>query len=85
MPIPDFFQIITSAAEFDSIRSFLEAKNIAMFSAEIIWNPQNRVEINDFKKAEQIIKLIEMLDDDEDIKSVHSNLEISDIVMAKLG
>ena len=37
------------------------------------------------KKAEQIIKLIDMLEDDEDTKSVHSNLEISENIMEKLG
>ena len=81
----DFYQIITSIIHFDSIRSFLEDKNIAMVSAEIIWSPKNRVEIDDYKKAEQIIKLIEMLEDDEDTKSVHSNLEISQNIMEKLG
>ena len=82
---PDVYQIITSITNFDSIRSFLEEKNIPMVSAEIIWSPKNRVEIDDYKKAEQIIKLIEMLEDDEDTKSVHSNLEISENVMEKLG
>ena len=82
---PDVFQIITSTTHFDSIRSFLEDKKITMVSAEIIWSPKNRVEIDDYKKAEQIIKLIEMLEDDEDTKSVHSNLEISETIMEKLG
>ena len=82
---PDVYQIITSITNFDSIRSFLEEKNIPMVSAEIIWSPKNRVEIDDYKKAEQIIKLIEMLEDDEDTKSVHSNLEISENIMEKLG
>ena len=82
---PDVYQIITSITNFDSIRSFLEEKNIPMVSAEIIWSPKNRVEIDDYKKAEQIIKLNEMLEDDEDTKSVHSNLEISENVMEKLG
>jgi len=82
---PDVYQIITSITHFDAIRSFLEQKNISMVGAEIIWSPKNRIEIDDYKKAEQIIKLIEMLEDDEDTKSVHSNLEISENIMEKLG
>ena len=52
---PDVFQIITSTTHFDSICSFLEDKKITMVSAEIIWSPKNRVEIDDYKKAEQIM------------------------------
>ena len=82
---PDAFQIITSPADFDTVRSYLEEKEVAMLSAEVIWNPQNRVEIDDSKKAEQVIKLIDILEDDEDVSSVHSNFDISDNVMAELG
>ena len=82
---PDAFQIITSPADFDTVRSYLEEKEVAMLSAEVIWNPQNRVEIDDSKKAEQVIKLIDILEDDEDVNSVHSNFDISDNVIAELG
>ena len=56
-----------------------------MLSAELIWNPQNRIEIDDSKKAEQVIKLIDSLEDDDDVKSVHSNFDISENVMVELG
>jgi YebC/PmpR family DNA-binding regulatory protein len=82
---PDAFQIITSPADFDTVRSYLEEKEVTMLSAEVMWNPQNRVEIDDSKKAEQVIKLIDILEDDEDVNSVHSNFDISDNVMAELG
>ncbi len=82
---PDAFQIITSPVDFDTVRSYLEEKEVTMLSAEVIWNPQNRVEIDDSKKAEQVIKLIDILEDDEDVNSVHSNFDISDNVMAELG
>ncbi len=82
---PDAFQIITSPVDFDTVRSYLEEKEVTMLSAEVIWNPQNRVEIDDSKKAEQVIKLIDILEDDDDVNSVHSNFDISDNVMAELG
>ena len=56
-----------------------------MLSAEVIWNSQNRIEVDDHKKAEQVIKLIDLLDDDDEVKSVHSNFDISEKVMAELG
>lgn len=81
----DEFQVITAPADFDAVRSYLEEKDVAMLSAEVIWNPQNRVEIDELKKAEQVIKLIDILEDDEDVNSVHSNFDISENVMAELG
>ena len=42
-------------------------------------------QIDDSKKAEQVIKLIDFLEDDDDVKSVHSNFDISENVMAELG
>ena len=82
---PDSFQVITAPEDFDLVRSYLEEKDVAMLSAEVIWNPQNRVEIDELKKAELVIKLIEILEDDDDVNSVHSNFDISENVMAELG
>jgi len=82
---PDAFQIITAPADFDTVRSYLEENGVVMLSAEVIWNPQNRIEIDNYKKAEQVIKLIDLLEDDDDVKSVHSNFDISESVMAELG
>jgi transcriptional/translational regulatory protein YebC/TACO1 len=82
---PHAYQVITAPAEFDAVRSYLEEKEVVMLSAELIWNPQNRIEIDDSKKAEQVIKLIDFLEDDDDVKSVHSNFDISENVMAELG
>ena len=82
---PHAYQVITTTVDFDTVRSYLEEKDVAMLSAEVIWNPQNRVEIDDTKKAEQVIKLIDILEDDDDVNSVHSNFDISENVMAELG
>ena len=82
---PDAYQIITAPADFDTVRSYLEENGVAMLSAEVIWNPQNRIEIDNYKKAEQVIKLIDLLEGDDDVNSVHSNFDISESVMAELG
>jgi transcriptional/translational regulatory protein YebC/TACO1 len=82
---PEEFQVVTSTSEFDEVRSRLEESKIPMLSAEIIWNPQNRVEIDEPQKAQQVIKLIDMLEDDDDVQSVHSNFDITDEVMAEMA
>ena len=56
-----------------------------MLNAELIWNPQTRMVIDDNKNAEQVIKLIDLLEEDDDVQSVHSNFEISENVLTELG
>ena len=82
---PDEYRIITATADFDEVRSCLEQAGVPMLSAGIVWNPQNRVEIDDSSKAEQVIKLIETLEDDDDVQSVHSNFDVSESLMDALA
>ena len=56
-----------------------------MLNAELIWNPQTRIVIDDSKKVEQVIKLFDLLEEDDDVQSVHSNFDISENVLAELG
>ena len=56
-----------------------------MVNAGLIWNPQTRIVIDDSKKAEQVIKLINILEEDDDVQSVHSNFDISEKVLAEIG
>ena len=80
----DVFQVITAPSDFDTVRSYLEERKVEMMNAELIWNPQNLILIDDSKKAEQVIKLIDILEEDDDVQSVHSNFEISGKVLAEL-
>ena len=82
---PDVFQVITAPSDFDSVRSYLEDMEVQMLNAELIWNPQTRIVIDNSKKAEQVIKLIDLLEEDDDVQSVHSNFDISENVLAELG
>ena len=82
---PDTFQVITSPSDFDTVRTYLEEMDVEMLNAELIWDPQTRIEIDDSKKAEQVIKLIDLLEEDDDVQSVHSNFDISENVLTELG
>ena len=82
---PELFQVITATCDFDSVRSFLEDREVPMVNAGLMWNPQTRIVIDDSKKAEQVIKLINILEEDDDVQSVHSNFDISENVLAEIG
>ncbi|MGE7367729.1 YebC/PmpR family DNA-binding transcriptional regulator [Neorhizobium sp. NPDC001467] len=53
-------------------------------TVKAIWKPQNTIDVDE-DKARSIMKLIETLEDDDDVQSVYSNFEVSDEVMAKLS
>ena len=82
---PELFQVITATCDFDSVRSFLEDREVPMVNAGLMGNPQTRIVIDDSKKAEQVIKLIDILEEDDDVQSVHSNFDISENVLAEIG
>ncbi|MDJ0932401.1 YebC/PmpR family DNA-binding transcriptional regulator [Breoghania sp.] len=52
-------------------------------SIKLIWKSQNNTEVDE-EKAGTLMKLIGMLDDDDDVQNVYTNFEVSDEVMAKL-
>lgn len=53
-------------------------------SVKIVWKPQTLAPV-DLEKAETLMKLVDALDDDDDVQSVFSNADIPDDVMAKLS
>jgi transcriptional/translational regulatory protein YebC/TACO1 len=52
--------------------------------AKITWKPQNTVLVDDLEKAEKLLKLIEKLEDDDDVQQVIGNYEIPDEIMEKI-
>jgi len=80
----DSHEFITSPESFAAVREALEAKLGAPASAAIIWRPQNTVAVPD-EAGETLLKLIEVLDDHDDIQNVYGNYELSDVLMAKLA
>ena len=60
--------------EFGSMQSALEAKGIEPLSSELEWIPQNMVELTE-DKAEEVLKLIAKMEEDEDVQRVFHNLQ----------
>jgi len=80
---PDVYEITTSPQTFEAVKAALQAKNIATQSAELAKVPQNTIALSE-KDAEQALKLMEALEDNDDVQRVSSNLDIADEVLAKL-
>ncbi len=76
---------ITCAFESIGEVSSALAKNFGeATSVKIVWKPQTMAPV-DQEKAESLMKLVDALDEDDDVQVVFSNADIPDDVMAKLG
>ena len=79
----DEYEIITSPQMFETVKAKLEEKKIPLVSAEVTMLPKNEVNIGE-DKAEQVIRLMDALEDHEDVQKVYSNFNIPDAVLEKL-
>jgi YebC/PmpR family DNA-binding regulatory protein len=77
------FEVVTAPAAFEAVKKAIEAKGIAMASAELTKIPQNTVQL-DLKAAESMMKLMDAIEEFEDTQKVYANFDISAEIMAKL-
>jgi len=80
----DGHTIICAFEDLGSVASALEEGLGEAVTVNPNWKPQNLVPVGE-DKASTLIKLIDALEDDDDVQNVYSNFEISDDVMAKLS
>ena len=80
----DVYEIVTAPEAFEDVRSALEQKALTLDVAEVTMMPQNTVPVEG-KQAEQVLRLMEALDDQDDVRKAHANFDISDEVMAALA
>ncbi len=73
----DTFEILTSPENFDAVNSALESANIPTVTAEISMLPQNYVKLEG-KNAQSMLKLMEALEDHEDVQNVWANFDIDE-------
>lgn len=71
----DFFEILTSPEAFSDVRGALEEKGYTMASAEVQMIPQTTVSLTDADDIKFMNKLIDMLEDDDDVQDVYHNWE----------
>lgn len=72
----DTFEITTTPEAFEGVRQAIEKAGIKMAEAKIGMQPTNFVKIDDAGKAKQIMRLMDMLDDHEDVQNVYTNFDI---------
>ena len=69
----DSYEITTAPDDFSAVRETLEAAGIPMASAEVTMIPQTYTELTDEEDIKKMNKLLEMLDDDDDVQDTYHN------------
>jgi YebC/PmpR family DNA-binding regulatory protein len=77
-------EITTSLEDLRGVAQTLEGKFGEPRKATLIWRPQTTIAVDD-EAGEKILKLVDALEENDDVQTVYANFEISDALMAKLG
>ena len=74
----DSYEIITDPADFSSVREALEKEGVPMAQAEVTMIPQNYVELTSDDDKNQFQRILDLLDDDDDVQNVYHNADIDE-------
>jgi YebC/PmpR family DNA-binding regulatory protein len=79
----DTFEILSEATDLVPVRTALQEAGIEYDSADVVFHPSTQVEV-DAEGARKILRLIDALEDLDDVQDVYANFDASDEVMAEL-
>ena len=82
--IEDHFEVQTAPESFEELRAALEKKQIPTEAAEVTLIPKTTVKLEG-RGAEQMIRLMEILEDHDDVQNVYANFDISEEEMTKVS
>lgn len=82
-PKEDNYEIITMPEHLGKVKTAIETASIPVSLAEITMLPKNYAAVDE-RQAEQIIRLIEALEDNEDVQNVYTNFDVPEEVIAKV-
>ncbi|MBD1388257.1 YebC/PmpR family DNA-binding transcriptional regulator [Neiella sp. HB171785] len=77
------FEVVTTPEEFGDVKDALDAAGFEALNAEVTQVPSTKAEL-DLDTAKKFLRLIDTLEDDDDVQEVYHNGDISDDVMAEL-
>ena len=79
----DIFEIIANPNSFENAKTILKDHNIEVESAEVTMHPKTTIKV-DVKEAEQMLKLMDELEEQDDVNNIYSNVDIDDEILKEL-
>jgi YebC/PmpR family DNA-binding regulatory protein len=80
----DVFEVVTAPGDFAAVRKALEDAGVQMESAETSYRPSTLVPIEEAQAA-TLMRLIETLEDNDDVSAVHANFDVSADVLERVA
>ena len=80
----DFYRITSAPADFEAIKKAVQDADIKVESAEISMEPRTVIRLTG-KDAEHVLRIVNALEENDDVQNVYSNFDIPDEVMEKLA
>jgi YebC/PmpR family DNA-binding regulatory protein len=77
----DVFQVTSAPESLSSVREAIEAAGFTVESAELMLVPKTTVAVEDEAKARQVMRLIDALEDNDDVQDVYANFDIPERVL----
>jgi YebC/PmpR family DNA-binding regulatory protein len=77
-------EIVTAVESLNEVQKMLEAKFGEPRKSGLVWRPQNTIAVDD-EAGEKLMKLVESLEENDDVQKVYANFEISDALMTRLS
>jgi YebC/PmpR family DNA-binding regulatory protein len=76
------FEVITAPEDFETVKTAIDALEIPYISTEVTMLPQNTTSLTG-KEAEQMVRLMDMLEDCDDVQKVYTNADIPDELVGR--
>jgi YebC/PmpR family DNA-binding regulatory protein len=80
----DLFEVVTEPGDFVAVREAIEAAGIVVENADVQQRPKNRVQVEDADAA-KVFRVIEALEDNDDVNEVAANFDVSDAALEALA
>ena len=79
----DFFEVHCQPGDFDGLRQAFEDAGLTPESAEMSMLPQNTITV-DAEAGRKLLRLVDALEDNEDVQQVHSNFDLPEELLAEM-
>lgn len=80
----DAWEVYTSPSDFEAVKQAVTSRGLTPVSAEVTMIPQNTLRLEG-KEAEQMLRLMEALEEHDDVQNVYANFDIPDEIIEEIG
>ncbi|MEW5949359.1 MAG: YebC/PmpR family DNA-binding transcriptional regulator [Thermodesulfobacteriota bacterium] len=79
------YEVVTPVSDFEAVKKALDDQRVPYLAAEITMFPKTTVQIEDEKQAQQVLRLMEALEDNDDVQHAYANFDIPDAILEAIG